>query len=152
MAERKLADVRVEDMRRLIVERATTVGPDTTVRSLLGKLLEDSRTRHAYVVDEAGCLVGSVRLNAVLKHLFPLSSANDDEVWRPMGLAAAMGSEKVRDIMNASPCSVHPEMPVLEMVKIMVAEQVSELPVVDQQNRVVGEANFLEVIAAYLAK
>ena len=72
MAERLIGDKRVGDVHKLLVEDAAAIGPDQLLDELLAKIVEDPRTRHVYVVDRDGVLVGSVRLNTVLKHLFPL--------------------------------------------------------------------------------
>jgi len=52
--------------------------------------------------------------------------------------------------MNTKPGFVQSDTSVNETVKIMIEETVNELPVVDNEHRVIGDINFLEIIAAYI--
>ena len=151
MAERLLANASVGEIRDLIVTEAATVGPDAEIVDALRKMLDDLRTRHVYVVDERGVLIGSLRLNAVTAYLFPYTSASDVDTIPPTGrMLAAISARKVGDIMNVSPRYVRDGHLVPEVVRIMCEEGINELPVVDGERRVVGEVSFLEIVAAYL--
>ena len=150
MAERLIGDKRVGDVHKLLVEDAAAIGPDQLLDELLAKIVEDPRTRHVYVLDRDGVLVGSVRLNTVLKHLFPLITSASPGHERLLDVLTSFEASTVRDIMNVDPAFVHEGTTVAETVKLMIGEQVNELPVVDNQHRVMGEVNFLEVINAYL--
>lgn len=153
MAERFLEHARVADVRKLIVGEAATIGPEAEIPELLEKILEDPRSRHVYVVDESGVLVGSVRLNSVIQYLFPYTTTSVSEPFPSASrLLAQLAACKVRDIMNPTPQFVDDSTRVPHAVRIMWDERINELPVVDQQKRVVGELNLLEIIAAYLEK
>jgi len=150
MAERALADMRVSDIRKLIVENASTIGSDEPIDRLLEKIVKEPLSRHVYVVDENNVLIGSVRLNAILQHLFPLMTMVTQDHNRLTDVFSTLFAENVTDIMNVSPVFVKDETPVLEAVRIMIEEKINELPVVDLLERVVGEVNFLEIISAFL--
>ncbi len=150
MAERSIGDMHIRDVHRLIIENAATIGADRPLTELLQKIIADPRSRHVYVVDEEGTLIGSVRLNAIVKQLFPMTTAASSGEYRTLEILATYDAKTVSDLMNESPVFVQEETTVNEAVQLMVAEGVNELPVVDEKRRVTGEINFLEVIAAYL--
>ena len=150
--ERLLAHMRVAEVHGSIVTTAATVAPDASIAELLEKILEDPRTRHVYVVDEAGRLLGSVRLVAVLRHLFPYTSLPDAERASPSELLRYLAAATAAEIMNPAPRYVTEDASMLEVVRLMVEENLGELPVVDAGRRVVGEVNFLEIVAACLGR
>ncbi len=151
MAERFLAGARVGDVRESIVRKAATIGPDSSIPELLEKILEDPRSRHVYVVDASGILIGSVRLNSVIRHLFPHSTMHGrGDGVSALALAERLTAKNVRDVMNSSPVSANDDTTIPEVAKSMEREGVNELPVVDTRDRVVGEINFLEIITEYL--
>jgi len=149
MVARLLAGTLVGDVRRTIVTKAATIGPEAPVEELFEKILEDTRSRHVYVVDSAEVLLGSVRLEAVIKHLFPYNTSRTDSPLGVADLLRRVAARNIRDIMHASPRFVEDGTTLLETAKIMEEEHVNELPVVDASRRVVGEVNFLEVLAEY---
>ncbi len=150
MAEKLIGDVKVRDIHRMIVEDAATIGLDSSIDELLARIVEDPRTRHVYVVDQKNRLVGSVRLNSVLKHLFPMVTAAPPGKGGMLSLLSSISAEKVKDLMNARPSFVREDATAAEAVQMMADEQVNELPVVNDRDEVMGEINFLEIIAAYL--
>lgn len=150
MAERILGDMNVGEVHKLIVEDAATITLDKPLDELLKKIVEDPRTRHVYVVDDKNTLVGSVRLNSVLEYLFAMTSMPYREDQGLLGFVGLIGAKYVKDIMNTKPGFVQSDTSVNETVKIMLEEKVNELPVVDKEHRVIGEINFLEIIAAYM--
>ncbi len=153
VGERFLADARVADVRDLVVSEAPTIVPEAEIPELLAKMLEDPRCRHVYVVDGSGALVGSVRLDAVAKYLFPYTTMSISAFFPSVSrLLTQFTARKVSDIMDPRPRSVDDNVLVPDAVRIMWEEKTSELPVVDEKQRVVGEIDLLEVIAAYVEK
>jgi len=59
-------------------------------------------------------------------------------------------SKVVKDIMKTNPNYVYEDSLLSEMIAIMVREKVNELPVIDKDRKIIGEVNFLKVIAYYL--
>jgi len=134
MAERFPAGARVGDVRESIVRKAATIGSQSSVPELLEKILEDPRSRHVFVVDEDGVLTGSVRLNSVIRHLFPYvtGTALGGKPWAP-DLPGRPTTGSVAHIMNKNPRFVTDETSIVGTVRLMEEEQINELPVVDEK-------------------
>jgi Mg/Co/Ni transporter MgtE len=139
--------MRVADIRHLLVEKPAVITPEQPISRLLKCILEDPRTRHVYVVDKTGRMVGSVRLNSLIRYLFPSESL--DSVESAGEMFRVLSADCVGDIMNEDFHWVRDSTTLEELVRIMSEDQVNELPVVDEGMRPIGEINMLEVIMAW---
>jgi len=140
----------VENIWELVVDNPTSIGPDASLPELLETMVEDTRTRHVYVVDEQRQLIGEVRMTTVTGLLFPLqvmgSVILDFYAFRHVNL----DGKTVREIMNKKPRSVRPDTCLDELARILLQEKITELPVVDAHNKLVGQVNVYEIVKAYL--
>jgi len=146
----KLGNMKVRDVRHLLVKDPVIVSPDQTVEELLAMMNKDTRTRYAYVVDKKGCLIGSVCMSAVAKYLFPFEAVVDSSTELSVGKYAYFEAKTVGDIMDDSPRFVKEATSLSGMANILVHEKINELPVVDDQMRIVGQLSLYEIATAYL--
>jgi magnesium transporter len=106
---------------RLMTEKFATIRPEWTVAETLEHLKridpEVETIQSLYAVDADGHLVGAVSL----RKLFP-----------------APPDRKISELMNRSVRSVRPEAPQEEVAKLVSKYDIHSIPVVDEQNRMVG--------------
>jgi len=146
---------KVKDIRKLIVDKPSLISPDASIDELLQKIVEDTRTRHIYVVDENKKLLGAIRLIYVIEYLFPGIMFFDkmESILGSSFMGVALNKFNiscVRDIMNDSPVFVFEDTTIPEMIELMDEEKIGELPVLNSQKQVIGEVNVLEIIEYYL--
>ena len=146
----KLGNMRVRDVKHLLVKDPVVVGPDQTIEELLAAMAKNPRKRYAYVVDKEGRLVGSVFMNDVVKYLFPFEAVVERSTELSIGKYAYFETKTVGDIMNDSPRFMKETTLLSDMANILVKEKINELPVVDDQMHIVGQLSLYEVITAYL--
>lgn len=152
MDKRNLLDaLRVGDVWELVVENPTTIGADATLARLLETMVEDVRTRHVYVVDGERRLLGVVRMTAVTKLLFPLQALGVRMSEPQLFHLVNFGGRTVGDVMNKNPRTVRRDTKLQEMARILMEENITELPVIDAEKRLVGQVNMYEIIKAYLS-
>ena len=152
MIEEKLLNVRVSDISKLIVKEPAVVRYDTTIKQMLETVIKDTRSRHAYIVDDNNKLIGSIRLNNIIQFLFPTTILMEDrESPRLCSFLDYSEASKVKEIMNNQPVFVYENTPLPKMITLMRQELINELPVVDKQMHVIGEVNVLEIIAYSLS-
>ncbi|MBN1501011.1 MAG: CBS domain-containing protein [Spirochaetes bacterium] len=150
MPEHSLSQTTVSEIRNLIVEKPSLIKKNAVLNEIIAAIVKDPRSRHAYVVDDTGKLLGSIRLNSIIECMFPFSAfeteidVNSDTLFQFKQSILAM------DIMNKQPIHVYETTTIPEIVKIMVKEKINELPVVDQSLHVIGEVNFLEIMIEFL--
>jgi CBS domain-containing protein len=151
MNEEFLANSQVKDIRNLIDANPAIVTPETSIHVTMQKIIDDTRSRHAYIVDENNVLIGSIRVNNVIQYLFPTYSLlQDQETFKIGSFMEYTTAQKASDIMNPKPVFVYEDTLLSEMISIMMRERVNEMPVVDKQLHVIGEVNILKIIAYYL--
>ena len=151
MPEEKLSKIKVKDIMHLIVKKSTTISKDSSLDQLLSKILEDTTSRHVYVVNEGNKLIGSVRLNNTIKYLFPAISLQENtDVFEIGSYMEYSNAQKVEDIMNTVCSYAFDDSMISDVIRIMIREKTNELPVVDKEFRVIGEINVLEIIMYYL--
>ena len=151
MPEEKLSKVKVKDIMHLIVKKSATISKDSSLDQLLSKILEDTTSRHVFVVNEGNKLIGSVKLNNTIKYLFPAISLQENtDVFEIGSYMEYSNAQKVEDIMNTVCSYTFDDTMISDVIRIMIREKTNELPVVDKEFRVIGEINVLEIIMYYL--
>ena len=140
----KIKQKKVTDIWELIVKEPTIINADATVSDLFSKMVEDHKTRHVYVVDKNQQIVGSVRLNDLIEFMLCYLSGLSDESFNTF--IAKYSQKKVSEIMLKQFVCLQKETGIQDMISTMLVNRVGELPVVDENRKIVGEANLLEFI------
>ncbi|MDD5070665.1 MAG: CBS domain-containing protein [Candidatus Omnitrophica bacterium] len=140
----KIKQKKVTDIWELIVKEPTTISADATVSDLFSKMVEDHKTRHVYVTDKNKQIVGSVRLNDLIEFMLCYLSGSNDDSFNTF--IAKYSKKKVSQIMLKQFVCLKMETGIQDMISTMLVNRVSELPVVDENRKIVGEANLLEFI------
>jgi len=150
--ERKieLGNMKVRDVRKLLIENPSIVEEDASIETVLKKMIEDPRTRHVYVRNKEGVLTGSVRMNTVVKYLFPFAAVAEAGSNLLQEGFLSFKAETVHGVMNPYPCFVKETTSLAEMAKILMKEKINELPVIDDEKHIIGQINIYEVIDTYL--
>jgi CBS-domain-containing membrane protein len=134
----------------VVVDNPSTIEPDAPLAELLQRMVDDTRTRHVYVVDEQRHLVGVVRMTTVIGLLFPMQALgaeiSEPHLFHPVSL----GGQTVRDVMNNEPRWVRTDTGLQDMARVLLEEKITELPVVDKAKRLIGQVSMYEIIKAYL--
>jgi len=151
MSEEKLLKTPVGNIKDLIVKETAIVNSNTKINDVLVKIIKDTRSRHAYIVNKNNVLIGSIRINNVIQYLFPTTVLFDTaDAFRFGSFIEYSNAKLAKDIMNTNPIYVFEDTPLAEMITIMTREKINELPVVDQNLKILGEVNVLEIIAKHL--
>jgi len=150
MPEEKLAKIKVKDIDHLVAQNPKIINQDCSLDELLSKILEDSHSRHVYVINEKNKIVGSIRLNNAIRYLFPtVALIEESEFFDINDYMNYSSAKKVKDIMNRVFSLVFEDMYLTEMIRIMIKEKVNELPVINKNYEIIGEVNVLEIISFY---
>ena len=137
----------VKDAKRLIVNNPATVQMGAQVFLAVEEILKDPRTETVYVVDETRKLRGIITVSDLLKvsciQVGAQKKSKFLNFFKYMGL---LYSENVEDIMR-KPISVKNTEKLMTALSIMEEKELSDLPVVDNNNEIIGELNGLEILA-----
>ena len=130
--------------RDLMSSPATTVGPDASCSDAL-RLLEEHRCRRLPVVDRKGCLIGIVSVHdlpgSIPSLLVPLTTFERRYL---------LDTVSVRRVMKKRVITAAPDTLIEHAAQLMLVNQVSGLPVVDEQNCVVGVITETDLVKAFV--
>ncbi len=146
--------VRVDDIRNLISRNATTVLEDAGVFDIAKAMISDPTTRTVYVVDKNNKLKGLIPVIYFVKVIFHEYVPDEYlyfKVMKPIefNMIESLESVTAADIM-ISPIFVKPEESLKTAFQRMFSSSLKEIPVVDDNMKVIGDLNVLELIDAWL--
>ena len=144
-----LIEMKVGEIMHLAVNNPTIIKADADMKELLFSINKDLRTRHVYVVNEEDKLIGSVRMNAVVKYLFPYCAAITSGISLSTRSTLNLFPDKVSDFMNKDPFFIKENDLLETCAKVMIEEKINELPVVDDNMKLIGQVNVYEMIEGY---
>jgi CBS domain-containing protein len=139
--------MRVND---LMTRNVVTVTPDTSLRDAAALLVEH-KISGVPVVTEGGEVAGVVSEADILVKAGGTTSRNRLLGWLldpDLGLEEKIKAETVGEAMSAPAILVSPTRPVFEAARLMVAESVNRLPVVED-GRLVGILTRADIVRAF---
>jgi acetoin utilization protein AcuB len=123
---------------------AVTITPDTPLQDAL-PLMHEHRFRRLPVVDEKGRLVGIVSERDLLYASPPPST-----LLSGLELNHLLAELQTREIMTQEVITTTPDTFVEDAARLMVENKIGGLPVVDEDNRVVGVITETDVFKAFI--
>lgn len=145
--EKPLADVTVSEVLMLSGKSRmpATVRKDATLKEASEALIRNRETRKVYVVDEGSRLVGTITLETLLRHAGYSMGVRSSGVTSFLKMLGEISKDKVSDSMDA-PVKVLEDELIVNATKLMVENHLNDLPVVDDEGRLVGELNGLDIL------
>ena len=132
----------------LMTQKFVPVQEEEQIYRVVEKIIEDPETMLACVLDREGRLLGTIRprelLKAVEMHEFGRVRYPFFDGREALHL---LTSRYARDIMSA-PISVRPDDEVEKVIGLMLEGGFYEIPVVDEQGKVLGEINYFSILTA----
>jgi CBS domain-containing protein len=116
-----------------------SIGPEATVEEAAGALLE-AGVRHLPVVDTDGRIIGILSERDIRERI----GADPREWFRA---AVEVLEDQVGRIMVPDPITVQAGTPLLDVLEILERERVGAIPVVDQDDRLVGILSYVDALA-----
>ncbi len=148
MAEDKpISDIRVSD----VLDRAAktvspaTVRTDATLRDAVDAIIVDSGTRKVYVLTDDGKLAGTITLEVLLRHAGYKFGVRSVGMTSFLRMLAEVTDDSVREVMT-KPIRVSKDELLVNATKLMVEHHLNDLPVVDEDDRLVAELNGIDIL------
>ncbi len=144
-----MKNVKVKQARELITPHPSIIGANAPAVQAAEAILRDPQTRAIYVVDRESKLIGMIDIRRLLKHFLPQMFGVD---VMGEGALESLHGEKAKDLIADTPIYVSEEDDLESAVKLMVENELDELPVVDKNLIIIGELNILEILSVWLIK
>ena len=145
--DKPISDIRVADVLADTgkTTKASTVSKNATLREAVEAMVENSETRKVYVLDDDGKLVGTITLETLLRQAGYRLGVRKIGVTSFLRMLAEISDEKVTDVMG-KPVKVLLDEMIVNVTRLMVENHLNDLPIVDSQNKLVGELNGLDIL------
>ena len=139
--------IRVSSIRSLITQDASIVMEDDSLLNVAEEVVRDPRTRSVYVVDKSGKLKGIIPVIELIQYLYYEYIPQEYIFYRfPLVLSS---KPIARDIM-IPPAYVYDRDSITDALKKMFKNNLKEIPVVDENIKIIGDLNILELISAWI--
>ena len=148
--KKRLASTKVEDVRNLLIKKPTTLKTSASTTEVLKSIISDTRTRQVYIIDNLNHLIGSIWLNDIVEFLFPWAATLDKFESEALEYNQIFCAKTAEDIMRTDPLYVYETDSLEDTAKIMMENNINELPVINNNRMVTGQINMYEIIEAYL--
>ena len=139
--------IKVSSIRNLITQNASIVGEEDSLLKVAEEIVGDPRTRSVYVVDRNGSLKGIIPVIELIQYLYYNYIPKEYIFYRfPLALS---GESNAKDIM-LPPVYVYDKDSITDALKKMFKNNLKEIPVVDDNMKIIGDLNILELISAWI--
>ncbi len=138
--------IEIKTVRSLITQNASTIRDTDDVMEIAKKMVEDPKTRSIYVLDKDERLVGIIPVQLFVQYLF-YEYVPDEFLYYKVVMP--LDEVRAKDIM-IPPVWVKDEEAIDSAFRKMAAHSIKELPVVDEDMKVIGDLNILELIIAWI--
>ena len=146
--------IRVDDINNLISKKAATVRESANIFEIAEAMIEDPKTRSVYVVDGKNRLKGIIPVIYFVKVIFH-EYVPDEYLYFKVMKPIEFDMIQSLDTLNASDIMLNPifvksNESLKTAFQRMFSSELKEIPVVDEEMKVVGDLNILEMIEAWL--
>ncbi len=138
----------VRDVRCNISKRPAMVRESADVATIIDTMLKDPHTRSVYTVDPHQRLTGIITVSMLAKNAF--RTAIPHPLWNLKRVELYM--EQVAGTIKERPVAVRDDDTLERAFQTMFKHSYEELPVVDEQERVIGTLDLLELLTTVLSQ
>ncbi len=143
---KSFSDTTVGDVAGLVSKEPTQVQKNAKIRDAIDLMLKNPVSRKVYVIDVDGNLVGAVTTETILKligYRVGVQENLDIEFYRFLRDTLKENVEEV--VAKVKP--IKKETKLTEALRLMIELHVNDLPVVDDDYKLIGELSSLELFA-----
>lgn len=141
--EKKFIELTVEEVADKMIIEPSVIAQDASIREVIDAMLKNPITRKVYVVDGEGKLVGMVTSATILRLIGYRVGVRTGTLSFYKFLRDTL-KEEVKSVMEA-PVFVRPKNKLTEALLKMLDENMIDIPVVDENMKLLGELNSLEL-------
>ncbi|HTY47721.1 MAG TPA: CBS domain-containing protein [Methanomassiliicoccales archaeon] len=140
------AELRVSDVQDLFVTEPAKVQKSAKISEVIERMLACPACSTVYVIDVEGNLVGAVTQTKILELIGLRVGVRENSSVGFMHLLRDTLKENAEQIV-AKTKTVKRDTKLSDALRIMVENRITELPIVDDDHKLIGELNGLELFA-----
>lgn len=142
--EKRFSELLVSDISEKIVLKASQVPQDAKIRDVIERMIANPLSRKVYVVDGGGKYLGTVNTETILRLLgYRVGVRSEGGLSLIRFLRDAFKEDVSRIMVKGQTVKLTSKL--TDALEIMLREHLNDLPVVDEEGRLVGELVSLEL-------
>lgn len=145
MSEIDIRDVKVADVHETMVGKPALVYENALLKDAVEAMTVNHISRKVYVIDSEGKLLGMISLETLLKQVGYRVGVRETGVISFLKFVTGIFKGNVTEFME-KPVTITNEHKVLDALKKMVEYHLNDLPVIDENGKIIGELNSLEIL------
>jgi CBS domain-containing protein len=140
-----IRDLVVGDVDEISLGNPATVKEDALIKEAVEVITSDSTSSKVYVIDGEGRLKGAITIEILLRHVGYKVGVRETGVISFFKFLGGIFKENVTDIME-TPVTITKRHKLLDALRMMEEYHLNDLPVIDEEERIIGELNSLEIL------
>lgn len=148
-----MKETRVNEIRKFITVEPVIVLEDDSVQEIIDIFIGNPVTRAVYVVDKSDNFIGIITIQDILKRIsldfHSLSSLYTSPTFTGYNIALSAKDATAGDIMDPEVYFVHDDDPIDEAFNLLFKNNAGEIPVVDENDKLVGDLNVVELLVLW---
>ena len=142
--EKIKGSARVSEVVAFLKERKLPlIQEKANIEEVIDTMIRFQHSRLLYVVDDDKKLTGTISLGLLARHVF---SASHEPQIHPRFLINMITAETAKDIMQKNPVVTTEEEKVEVVLKRMIRINAKEIPVLDNEKRVVADLTMVDLL------
>lgn len=146
MVEKDIRDLMVEDLEDVLIGKPAKVHEGSVLKDAIEAITQSPTSRKVYVVDDKDKLKGVITIETLLRHTGYRMGVREGGMISFFKFLSGILKENVAEIME-KPVSVTKRHKLLDALQLMVEFHLNDLPIVDDEERIIGELHSLEILA-----
>jgi len=146
-SERDWREKKVRDIMTRLGEHPPVVHVEDLLEDIAQLVVKSRYKRSVYVVDDEGKLVGIIMLPTLLRHMLRGQFGHiDPTAALSRGILDLMFSTVAHDLMKRDVVYLHEDDPVEKAIELMLRRGLKDIPVVNDEMKVVGFVDIPTII------
>lgn len=145
MHEKDILDLKVEDVYEILTGKPAMIREDAILKDAVIAITSDSNSSKVYVVDEAEKIKGTIIIETLLRQVGYKVGVREAGMISFFKFLTGIFHENVVEIMD-KPVTVTKDDTIIDALQLMVEHHLNDLPIVDEEDRIIGELHSIEIL------
>ena len=145
MFKKDINELLVGDVIDILVGKPAVVKKDALLKDAIEVITNNETSWKVYVVDESNKLIGVITIETLLRQVGYLVGVRETGMISFFKFLSGVFKENVVDFME-KPVRINKGHKILEALQTMVEYHLNDLPIIDDDERLIGELHSLEIL------
>ena len=145
MPGKDIKDITVGEAYEISLGKPAIVGEEAILKDAVDAMTLNTTSRKVYVVDSQGKLKGAITIETLLRQVGYRVGVREAGVISFFKFLGGVFKENVTEFME-DPVTVTKEYKLLDALQKMVEHHLNDLPVIDDEGRLIGELLSIEIL------